>query len=642
MNPLSDPELQRHLARRTSRTLPTGEREEMLAEVSAARARRRFLFGSRHRMLLAPLAAFVLVVLVSIPLLMTLAPGPSSSPSPTTPPPSAQASASTPTPSSEPEATAPPGLLDVLTQDELIALSRDPSAAGRVVMARAEFAPVPGPTGGTCPPPDACYVGQIGINPGVVVFSGWRDSPTERTGTYYEPYGRWLVRLESPPVSEANLMAFRIRDDASVEFLGAVAQPGSSLVWSPADIPNSAAAQPADDVYIVSGWLVRTQEVPCPRASFAPNTDLSYDCGGSFITATSTAIADTRNALDPGGLHVQWDAFLKFPPNPTPIEVGLGPEAWTSDRAIYLVRPVGERMVTIGSGHVWRLIDRLDPPMSEPGLSPSPSPAVTPSSPLQMLTQDELVALANDPAAKDRFVVAAAQIQLAPVASADCIPFDPCYVGHIGDNPAAAVYEGWRDATDEGTGTFDTVQGRWLVRLELPSADAHLMAFRIGHQTVEYLGDAQLADGSLAWSVNDLMAQADPRPDQVYGVEGWLVHTPAIPCPAPESNLPDNTDLGYFCGGSFITSIEAAITDTHDDIDPGGIHVQSGAYDHFAPNSSEVTLPDRSTALTSDRAVYLVRPVGERYWEPLAWRLVGRTRPASKRNPEIRAATASG
>jgi hypothetical protein len=375
MSPISDQELQRHLARRTAKSLPADDREDVIAAVTAARSRPRFSFGMRPSLLLAPIAAIVLVIIVAVPLLWTLAPGPGPSSSPT----SSSEGSSPPSPTAE--ATASPGPLDVLTQHQLIALAGDPLAAGRVVIADAQFAPVPSASEADCNVPDPCYAGQIGVNPGVVVFSGWRDASSEGTGTFYAPEGRWLDRLVPSSAYHEQLMAFRIGHE-SVEYLGSVQESGNSLVWSPDNVPAAGAAP--DSIYAVEGWLVRTQQVPCPTlppSTGGSPTDGNYECGGSFITGAPSAISETANDLDPGGLHVQAGAYEAFAPNPNQIDVGLGPPAGTSDRAVYLVRFVGPRSTITSRRNVWRLVARLDPPMGATEATPTPSPTPAPSLP---------------------------------------------------------------------------------------------------------------------------------------------------------------------------------------------------------------------------------------------------------------------
>ncbi len=289
-----------------------------------------------------------------------------------------------PTPSPSPLPTASVSPLDVLTQDQLIAMATDPAAAGRLVVAEAQLAPVPVPSASQpCDPPDPCYAGQIGVNPGVVVYSGWRDSTTVGAGTYYRPEQRWLVRLEPPPVSEPQLMAFRI-GRGTVEYLGDAQEVDGSFVWSVDDLAAQDSPLP-DEVYAVDGWLVQSIIAECPAPNgYSSTSDMNYWCGGTFLTQQETQPPQTHGVFDLGGIHVQWGAYREFAPDPTS-NSGQG----TSPRhGIYLVRVVGERNTNSGQSQVWRLVGRLDPPMAAPAPNPTPSP--TPSEPSEIAGQPVL------------------------------------------------------------------------------------------------------------------------------------------------------------------------------------------------------------------------------------------------------------
>jgi hypothetical protein len=581
MSPISDQELQRHLTRRTAKSLPADDREDVIAAVTAARSRPRFSFGMRPSLLLAPIAAIVLVIIVAVPLLWTLAPGPGPSSSPT----SSSEGSSPPSPTAE--ATASPGPLDVLTQHQLIALAGDPLAAGRVVIADAQFAPVPSASEADCNVPDPCYAGQIGVNPGVVVFSGWRDASSEGTGTFYAPEGRWLDRLVPSSAYHEQLMAFRIGHE-SVEYLGTVQESGNSLVWSPDNVPAAGAAP--DSIYAVDGWLVRTQQVPCPTSppSTGGNlTDGNYECGGSFITGAPSAISESANDLDPGGLHVQAGAYETFAPNPTQIDVGLGPPAGTSDPAVYLVRFVGRRSTIMGPANVWRLVARLDPPMTA---TPTPTPAPTPTpTGLPITTVDDLAALTTDAGALGRVVLANAGIDTLTLAEPDPRCLEPgCVVGRL-------------------AGVTATVPV--FVRAGEPVPTSLLGAFRVLDGALEVIGPVQLAPGSTAWSVPDLRSSQTSGGGVLYPVSAWLTMSPVVSsCPTPPDSSPD-ADLSYWCSGAWLTAervdLPAPAAGQPEQVPPGALQVQNRAYTIFAYN----TLAGEG-GIEPWRDVYLVRQNG--------------------------------
>jgi hypothetical protein len=542
-----------------------------------------------------------------------------------------QAVSPAPSESIEPTPSPSSGAITIYTAQQLSDMIGDPAWVGHTVLAQAQLLVVRGYYTGPCTPPDPCAAAKlVGVSGPSIVTIGWRDTVEGQGTLYFADYGsQWLTPLTLP--TDRGVFAFKVAAD-SVEYLGPARRLPDGSAFSPPDVPASAASAPADDVYVVSGWLAYSAptHLNCPlppdQLGSGDHPDMSWWCGGSWLNQDD----ERASGWAMGGLHAQLDAYQSFAPQPAYEPLGeAGGIAGVPEQGTYLVRPAGCNPDTMDGGcPVWRMVGRLDGPTTSPTPSPSPTPSTRN---IDVLTQDQLVALSYDPSAKDRVVLADAQIDLAPVATADCAPFDPCYLGHIGDNPSVAVYEGWRDATSEGTGTFDTSQGRWLVRLGLPSADEHAMAFRIGHDTVEYLGDAQPSNGSFVWSVNDLLAQGAPAPDQVFAVDGWLVRTQQVPCPtSPPGAGGSHTDGNYECGGSFITPTAGAIAQAQNDLDPGGLHVQAGAYDAFAPNPTQIDVGLGPPAGTSDQAVYLVRFVGPRSTitsRRNVWRLVARLDP---------------
>ncbi len=529
-----------------------------------------------------------------------------------------------PSPSPTTEPTASVGPTAVLTQGQLIAMTNDPAAAGRVVIADAQFAPVPSASEADCNVPDPCYAGQIGVNPGVVVFSGWRDSAKDGTGTFYAPEGRWLDRLVPSSLQE-QVMAFRIGHE-SVEYLGTVEGSGDSLVWSPDDVPTASAAPP-DSIYAVSGWLVRTQPVACPLPGDLPaDTDFGYFCGGSFITATANAIAQTQNDLDPGGVHVQAGAYDNFALNPASIAAADGGLASTSDRAVYLVRPVGERL---WEANAWRLVDRLDPPMAGPGPSATQSPHATATAAaaqrLHIYTAQQMVDMAGVPELVGRYVLAQAQMEQ-PIRFGypPCTVPDPC-AGEwrlVGVSGYSGVSVGWRDTTPgEGTRYEGPNGTEWLELLTPPTSEG-VYAFKILSKAVEYLGPARLASDGSAWTAADLLRLAPNGPtDDVYVVSGSLIRPNSPECPAPNDS-DSKPDLSWFCGGSWITSSHSWPVDP---LKVDGIHVQWIAYKDYAPTS----FYDSNGGQQSD-GTYLVRSVGcpaDITGDCPVYRMVGRLNP---------------
>jgi hypothetical protein len=141
--------------------------------------------------------------------------------------------------------------------------------------------------------------------------------------------------------------------------------------------------------------------------------------------------------------------------------------------------------------------------------------------------------------------------------------------------------------------------------------DPGTFAFRVGLNTVEYLGAVHPAGDGFLWDVPQLEGLDQPDASaELFVVEGWLVEMAAMSCPAPEEYILDPTvDMSYYCAGAWITS-EPQFTQTTDgghtsyDV-PHGLHVQNGSYGNFAadPEYDEHGAQPRE-------GKYLVQPQG--------------------------------
>lgn len=208
-----------------------------------------------------------------------------------------------------------------------------------------------------------------------------------------------------------------------------------------------------------------------------------------------------------------------------------------------------------------------------------------------------------------------------------CPPPEACNDAVLADVSGHNIVAiGWRTAKEgEGTLYVDDAGGRWITRV-LPTAESGLFAFRILTEAVEYLGPVvETADGEIVWNVGDVKTgEHEGLADDLYAVEGWLVHTPPVPCPAPRDYGP-KTNMSYWCGGSFITGarVETYSSDRGVLLDPGGLHVQSGAYEAFAPTP----VTDAQRGGEPRFGTYLVRSAGCQpviAGECAVWSMVGR------------------
>jgi hypothetical protein len=372
MTPLTDDELERHLARRLAGPGLEGEpRHELLAAISGhARA------TPRHR--LAPVwpqlrwlgvgaTAMALAVVAMLAIAPALAPpGPLASPSPSAP------------------GNLP--VVRVLTGAELAALAHDTDQVGRVVVAKVDLITLS--CSGGCPPRTTLMA----------------DSSVAVGGL-----------LDAAP---SEVAAFRV-ERQSVVRLGSVELDGDALTWSVYGILGRAATEFADHLLAVDGWLVQT---PVHFCGGEFNLDERFSCGRkAYITPDEVQIASRR----PGGglsirgpgdhsLRVQNNAYDDFAPSPEMDSIGITEPR----RGTYLVRWAGcangpqptqqvwQPPTVAPSCSFWELVGRVDPLSVSPSISLSPSPSPTPLE-LTVYTEAEATELATDPANEGRVVIVA-------------------------------------------------------------------------------------------------------------------------------------------------------------------------------------------------------------------------------------------
>lgn len=345
MNPLTDSDLEHQLTRRSLRLLEDQERQQILGALGIE-ARR----GRKSWRWLVPAAVLVATCLALIPIAISLLP---STQSPATEPPGAApatVSSAPTTASSEPSPFAPqtPHTADaVLDTSDLVALVQDPRAMGSYVIARAavnQRAASRNP----CDESGWCRIGLL------LDLEG---------GGHVEPQIWVYAREGLPSTTSSPVLALRIRSN-ELEYLGPVTLAADESIWKVPELLQEAPPNRTADVYPVSGWLVETQAVSCPAPqNYHSGSDLSYYCGGSWVTPTEVRTVTERTGnytemrliLDEG-LHVQQGAYAEFALDPAWDESGAVPRF-----ADYLVRPAGCPEIVMGDCPVWELIGRLDP-----------------------------------------------------------------------------------------------------------------------------------------------------------------------------------------------------------------------------------------------------------------------------------------
>jgi hypothetical protein len=267
---------------------------------------------------------------------------------------------------------------------------------------------------------------------------------------------------------------------------------------------------------------------------------------------------------------------------------------------------------------------------SGPGASATTSPSALPGSPPaatpSVYSAQQLSDMIGDPDWIGQIVLAQVRIghMMAPPVNACSVPLGPCTVAFLADVTGKSVVDvGWRDAANgQGHRVDDGAAVRW-VQLVAVHEELGLKAFKIQAESVQYLGPVVAHGNDPIWLVAQVPVGApDEASDDLYAVDGWLLETIIASCPAPNDYGP-GTSLEYWCGGSFLIGSNASAPQVSDVFDLGGLHVQGGAYQEFAPDPSL----NRGEGTEPRRATYLVRQAA---CQPVVagecpvWRMVGR------------------
>lgn len=218
---------------------------------------------------------------------------------------------------------------------------------------------------------------------------------------------------------------------------------------------------------------------------------------------------------------------------------------------------------------------------------PSGTAAPSPTAPwsVWVLLGSDLAALAHDPAQHGRVVIAQAEFAEA-VCYGDCPP----QVVLAADSRVKVVGVSDASAIDVG-------------------------AFRIEDREVAFLGAVERSPNGVRWTLADIGAlnlTADTRQDFLYAVEGWLVETGRVYCPAiPAVHDDDPWNDRWYCQPSWLAPEPAYTEKRYGNavvglpLPEGSLVVQRGGYDEFAvdPQSGDRGPEPRL-------GVYLIRPDG--------------------------------
>jgi len=293
----------------------------------------------------------------------------------------ASQSAAPPPVSSAPPPTfvLPPWSLDLAGLSDAVATARDGGGAGRIVVANVsyEIAGSDPSCRGTGVPD--CLVVVSGSNPPIHV----RDTQNASTCP-----STWFCRMELVPiVPDTGPAALRLRQDGDVEYIGIVKVPGDGGVgFSETEMSAALAKLTSDDLdayrlYVVSGWLSQGMFEPkCLQISSDP--DHEFSCGRAAWLSDTDYQPNQVGPNDYGlvapsqAIRLPNESYTTFAPGPP--WAGL-PDLLEPRYGTFLVRPVvpvPTSCFACGDA-VAEVVDRLDPPLSQPAAS-APGPTASP------------------------------------------------------------------------------------------------------------------------------------------------------------------------------------------------------------------------------------------------------------------------
>ena len=204
--------------------------------------------------------------------------------------------------------------------------------------------------------------------------------------------------------------------------------------------------------------------------------------------------------------------------------------------------------------------------------APSPSEEAGPA-PVEALTAQNLAAWLRDvgASAKGRVVLLEGELIMDP--TVDCIAEEPdCAPTVVRGAPMSIVIE---PVGDIGPGPWDG-SGPLTGTFALRGTDRTWFGTS---PVMEFLGTVRPAASRIAWQVPELEVLAPADGPDWYLVAGWMVRTPAHPCPSPASAYGCPTD-------DILTPVRVQPTKTDGrSVGPEvAMLLPSGTYDEFAPD----------------------------------------------------------
>ncbi|HEY7025530.1 MAG TPA: hypothetical protein VH371_11285 [Candidatus Limnocylindrales bacterium] len=271
---------------------------------------------------------------------------------------------------------------EVLSAEALAEKVGNPNWVGRSVLASIEASqiqpiecPQPAATSAACSGAMLFLTSGNGPDSSIPIVFGVRDATSSDGSQLDDGNGyRWVKKLALP--TGPGIYAFTV-GNTNLDYLGPARRAADGSPQTIAEVVASS-NEPADDVYVVQGWLTHTYEAPCPEPpqdQETPRPNIwDYYCGGSWLTPESES-SSPAGIMYVDGLHVQRGAYDDFAVDPQPLPPGGEPVGYEPRYGVYLVRNAGCPGLVTGGCPVWRMVGRLD--NTQTNLSPSVQPAAT-------------------------------------------------------------------------------------------------------------------------------------------------------------------------------------------------------------------------------------------------------------------------
>ncbi len=441
-----------------------------------------------------------------------------------------------------------------------------------------------------------------------------------------DPDGTVTVRQEDrvlPPATDpADLqapVALRLSGQGPIELLGHVQfAAGGSPTWSVAETLAATSTAPDGEVVGVDGWLEGATGFSCgPAPEPGPAIPAPFDCGVrdyltpgpvTLVTGSGNSEGYGSYSMSPpsDGVAVQRGAYGEYAPNPV-----FNDWNGESRRAIYLLRMVVDDAVNCPDCRGWLVVGRLDAAPME-SASATNSPVVRSAAELALLLGSDRASWIGRALLVDGKVV--------PGTAQNCPQTGDCTIGTL-------------------EGTNETVVASAYTASMLPQeADLStqgVLAVVVRQDGLEYLGDMGYnTDNTFAFQPSQL-ASPDLHfhvPLLTVVVDGWLVDSGLVRCPAPIPPLPPADTPFATCPWAWVTPSEVqpvSVTASGLAVTPpvGAVQVQPNAYAEFAPDPAT---PADGPGHVPRAGTYLLRLVQDP--RPGAnpqtgWQVVGRLDP---------------